>query len=337
MIPRTISTVEALDWKAELSRAVTTLAELARLVDIDPAQMSTDAHEEFRLLVPHPYIARIRRGDPEDPLLRQILPAASEILPQPGYSQDPLKEEDYSVTPGLIHKYKSRALLIAGTHCAINCRYCFRRHFPYQAHRNSRNDWSQALDYLRSHPELNEVILSGGDPLAINDRQLQWLSQEIETISHIRRLRIHTRLPVVIPARIDASLTDWISHLKLQTVVVLHINHPNEIDLPLQKALARLKDTGATLLNQTVLLKGINNCAHTLTQLSEQLFAAGVLPYYLHQLDTIKGAAHFHVDPEQARHIYRQLLANLPGFLVPRWVAEIPGRASKTPLDLHLC
>lgn len=337
MIPRTISTVEDLDWKSELSRAVTSLSELADYVDIPRDTLSDRANQSFALNVPRPYLDRVERGNPQDPLLQQVLPVASELQVHEGYLLDPLKEKKYTVAPGLIHKYKSRVLLVAGTHCAVNCRYCFRRHFPYQEHRVSREDWVRVIDYIRAHTELNEVILSGGDPLAVNDRHLQWLSQELEKIPHILRMRIHTRLPVVIPARIDNTFINWISHVKLQRVVVLHINHPNEIDPAVTNAIRMLRDAGVTVLNQSVLLAGINDHPETLATLSEKLFASGALPYYLHQLDPVSGAAHFAVDIERARLIYQALLAMLPGFLVPKWVAEIPDRDAKTPLDLLLC
>jgi len=271
-------------------------------------------------------------GDPTDPLLRQVLPLGEEALPAPGYVTDPLQEAEHTPARGLIHKYAGRVLLITSPACAVNCRYCFRRHFPYGDNSPSRAQWEASLEHLRTDPSITEAILSGGDPLAASDRQLAWLVERLEAIPHLRRLRIHTRLPVVIPDRIDAALLDWLGKSRLQKVVVLHINHAQEIDPAVVDACARLKTAGVTLLNQSVLLRGVNDSVDALAALSERLFEAGVLPYYLHVLDPVAGAAHFDVPDGQARELVAGLREVLPGFLMPRLVREVPGEGSKTPL-----
>ncbi|MGO3768966.1 MAG: EF-P beta-lysylation protein EpmB, partial [Vreelandella alkaliphila] len=289
-------------------------------------------HQLFEICVPDAYLTRIAPNDPNDPLLRQVLPVSDEAATPQGYVTDPLEEAEHQPVKGLIHKYANRVLLIASPNCAINCRYCFRRHFPYSDNSPSRAQWQEALDYLRIDTSLNEAILSGGDPLAANDRQLAWLVEQLENIPHLKRLRIHTRLPVVIPDRIDDALVGWLAATRLQKVMVLHINHANEIDQAVIDACTRLKQAGVTLLNQSVLLRGINDSVSALATLSERLFEAGVLPYYLHVVDPVQGAAHFDVPDEEAKALVKQLLEHLPGFLMPRLVREVPGNASKTPL-----
>jgi len=330
MIPRTLDAVEIPDWKEHLSNAISSPKSLSERLDIPLTAISSDANQDFKLFAPEPYLQRIEKGNCDDPLLKQILPQHAEMISPPDYSSDPLSEESYNTIPGLIHKYKNRVLLVSGASCAINCRYCFRRHFPYAENRLSKEQWLKALSYINQHTELNEVILSGGDPLITNDKQLQWLTTHISEISHIKRLRIHTRLPVVIPQRIDPSLIKWLTDLPLQKVMVLHINHPNEIDASVQKAIQDIKETGTLVLNQSVMLAGINDSTDVLSTLSEELFSAGALPYYIHKLDKIKGAAHFDIPEDRMQNIYADLQAILPGYLVPKLVVEIPHEASKT-------
>ncbi|QTF91730.1 EF-P beta-lysylation protein EpmB [Halomonas sp. BM-2019] len=321
-------------WQAQLAGAIRDPAELCRRLGLDEAWRpgAEAGHGLFEVRVPEAFLARMRPGDPADPLLRQVLPLGEETRPAPGYVADPLEEADHTPARGLIHKYAGRVLLIASPTCAVNCRYCFRRHFPYGDNSPSRAQWEATLEHLRGDPTIVEAILSGGDPLAASDRRLAWLVARLEAIPHLRRLRIHTRLPVVIPERIDAALLDWLGATRLQKVIVLHINHANEIDDAVIAACERLKAAGATLLNQSVLLRGVNDSADALAALSERLFAAGVLPYYLHVLDPVAGAAHFDVPDEAARELVAGLRERLPGFLVPRLVREIPGEGSKTPL-----
>jgi EF-P beta-lysylation protein EpmB len=290
------------------------------------------AHSDFQVRGPHAYLSRIRKGDPNDPLLRQILPVSEELLAVPGYSKDPLAEQQANPVPGLIHKYHGRLLLVVSPNCAVNCRYCFRRHFPYQENRPARPEWQNALDYSARDASISEVIYSGGDPLVTGDNQLRWLTEQIAGIRHVKRLRIHTRLPVVIPDRITDSCLQWLTETRLQTSMVIHSNHPNELDDSVGSSLLALKSAGITVMNQSVLMAGINDDTDTLAQLSERLFEFGTLPYYLHQLDKISGAAHFEVSDETARQLHSQLLVRLPGYLVPKLVREIPGSPSKVPL-----
>lgn len=329
-----MSTAQSSSWQNQLSHAIRDPRVLCQRLGLE-AQWLTGAstgHALFEVRVPEAYLARIAYNTPEDPLLRQVLPLGDEALTPVGYVADPLEEADHRPAKGLIHKYAGRVLLIASPNCAINCRYCFRRHFPYSDNSPSRAQWQDALQYLRDDPSIHEAILSGGDPLAANDRQLAWLVGELEKSSHLKRLRIHTRLPVVIPDRIDSALLEWLGGTRLQKVMVLHINHTNEIDQAVIDACTRLKAAGVTLLNQSVLLRGVNDCVKTLATLSERLFEAGVLPYYLHVLDPVQGAAHFDVPDDEARTLVTQLREHLPGFLMPRLVREVPGEASKTPL-----
>ncbi|KPQ25615.1 MAG: EF-P beta-lysylation protein EpmB [Halomonas sp. HL-48] len=321
-------------WQQQLSRAVRDPAVLCQRLGLSDKWLpgARTGHQLFEVCVPDAYLSRIAPGDPGDPLLRQVLPLDEEAMSLPGFVADPLEEADHQPASGLIHKYAGRVLLIASPACAINCRYCFRRHFPYADNAPSRAQWQQALDYLHTDTSLQEAILSGGDPLAANDRQLAWLVEQLDAIPHLKRLRIHTRLPVVIPDRIDDALLDWLSATRLQKVVVLHINHPNEIDQAVVDACNRLKQAGVTLLNQSVLLRHVNDSADTLAALSERLFEAGILPYYLHVLDPVQGAGHFDVSDDEARALINALLPRLPGFLMPRLVREIPGEESKTPL-----
>ncbi|MFD2189317.1 EF-P beta-lysylation protein EpmB [Pistricoccus aurantiacus] len=321
-------------WQRQLAGAIRdprVLCERLRLSDAWLPGAET-GHSLFEIRVPEAYLARIRPGDPHDPLLRQVLPLNAEMRQSPGYTLDPLNEAVHTPKRGLIHKYHGRVLLIASPACAVNCRYCFRRHFPYTENAPSRAQWQDTLDYLREDTSIREAILSGGDPLAANDRQLAWLVEQLGAISHLKRLRIHTRLPVVIPDRVDPKLLGWLGRTRLQKVVVLHTNHPNEVDDAVIKACTRLKETGATLLNQSVLLRGINDNVAALTSLSERLFEAGILPYYLHVLDPVQGAAHFDVSDEEARGLMEALRERLPGFLMPRLVREIAGKTAKTPL-----
>jgi len=289
-------------------------------------------HALFETCVPEAFLRRITPNQPDAPLLRQVLPLGDETLQSSGFVSDPLNEQQQRPAKGVIHKYAGRVLLIASPNCAINCRYCFRRHFPYTDNSPSRAQWQEAFDYLYADPSIREVILSGGDPLAANDRHLAWLVTQLEKIPHLKRLRIHTRLPIVIPDRVDQALLEWLSSTRLQTVMVLHANHANEIDLAVRDACQRLKDSGVTLLNQSVLLRGVNDNCEALATLCERLFAVGVLPYYLHVLDPVKGAGHFDVPDPEARQLVTALRRELPGFLMPRLVREIPGEASKTPL-----
>lgn len=333
MIPHTVIPLQIENWQEELSRAIRNPRELFELLALDPADLpsSLKAHDDFKLNVPRPYLAKIRRGDINDPLLAQVLPVGGELVPTAGYSNDPLGEKAANPAPGLIHKYYGRVLLVVSPACAIHCRYCFRRHFPYEVNQPGRLQWQQALDYIAANAGISEVILSGGDPLAANDQHLHWLTTQIAAIPHVTRLRVHTRFPVVIPSRINNDCLRWLTETRLKTIVVLHVNHPNELGNDTQQAVARLKNAGIDVLNQTVLLKSVNDDADTLIELSEKLYAQGILPYYLHVLDAVQGAAHFAVDRDRINELRERMLARLPGYLVPRVVTEKPGAAAKVP------
>lgn len=319
-------------WQQALSEQVRDPAELLQLLELPEELLAAAqaADKLFPLRVPRPFLTRIEKGNLTDPLLLQVLPLDAESNITKGYSADPLEEQSSNPQRGLVHKYHGRVLLVVSPNCAINCRYCFRRHFPYVDNNPSRNQWQDTFDYISADPSINEVIYSGGDPLAAPDRQLQWLTEQLASIKHVKRLRVHTRLPVVIPQRITDDTLAWLTHPKLQTVVVLHINHANEIDDAVRNSIARLHTAGITLLNQSVLLKGINDNARALVDLSEALFSEGVLPYYLHLLDKVQGAAHFDLDQAKGIELHQQMQRRLPGFLVPKLTREEPGAASKT-------
>lgn len=332
MIQRTIPTWQSVSWQEELSSLITDPAELLKQLEL-PESLLEDAikaNKLFPLRVTQSYLSRIKRGDINDPLLKQIMPLGEELSSPSNYITDPLAEQSFNPAPGVIHKYHGRVLLISASQCAINCRYCFRRHFDYQANTPSRAEWQEALDYIASNETIDEVILSGGDPLAVSDKQLSWLITQIEAIKHVSRLRIHTRLPVVLPNRITSELVASLASSRLQCVIVVHVNHAAEIDEHVEKKLILLKNANITLLNQSVLLKGVNDSASCLVSLSKQLFRCGILPYYLHLLDKVTGAAHFDVDESSAIALQADLLAALPGYLVPKLVREVPNAASKT-------
>jgi L-lysine 2,3-aminomutase len=330
-------TESASSWQQQLQQAVTDPKILLDTLQLDPALLPAAqlASRQFPLRVPHAFINRMAIGDSNDPLLRQVLPLEAELIARSGYSNDPLQEQT-NPQAGLIQKYQGRVLLLVNGHCAVNCRYCFRRHFPYEENRLSRQQWLDVLAQITADDSIEEVIFSGGDPLASSDKQLHWLSQQVAAIPHIQRLRIHSRLPVVIPERITDDCIAWLSEHRLQTVFVLHINHPNELDNSLIAAIHRLKVAGITLLNQAVLLKGVNNSVDILKALSDRLFAAGVLPYYLHLMDAVAGAAHFDIPLQEAESLHKALMASLPGYLVPKLVKEVAGAPAKTPAS-SLC
>mgnify|MGYP003651572218 CR=1 FL=1 len=333
MIPRTLPTLQVKSWQDELAELITCPEALFNLLEL-PKDKLADARRAtqlFPLRCTTSFAARMQRGNLDDPLLRQVLPLGEELSSPPNFVDDPLEESDATPAPGLIHKYHGRVLMIAASQCAINCRYCFRRHFDYAHHTPNRQQWQQALDYIRQHEDVDEVILSGGDPLAVADKHLQWLVNEISAIPHVTRLRVHTRLPIVVPQRITDALAAILSGSRLDAVLVIHCNHAQEINMEVGQALNRLHHAGITLLNQSVLLRGVNDSTEALGELSKCLFRHKVLPYYLHLLDKVAGAAHFDVSEAQARVLYQGLLASLPGYLVPKMVKELPNTPSKVP------
>lgn len=321
-------------WQALWREAIRDPRELLDLLGLPElaARLSPAAAAQFPLRVPRGFAARMRHGDPADPLLRQVLPLDDEDRIVPGFELDAVGDLAARGATGVIHKYAGRALLVATGSCAIHCRYCFRRHFPYGEETAAANGWREALDYLATDPGISEVLLSGGDPLSLATSKLAELTDRLRALPHLRRLRLHTRLPTVLPERVDEELLDWLERIGLQKVLVVHVNHPNEIDADVAGALARLRRAGATLLNQSVLLRGVNDGEDVLGSLSERLFEAGVLPYYLHQLDRVAGTAHFEVPDTRAHALHAALMRRLPGYLVPRLVREIAGQPNKVPL-----
>ncbi len=322
------------DWQQALSEAFTDLESLLAYLKLERPLLPDEwlAAGQFSLRVPRAFADQMRPGDPRDPLLRQVLPLAEEMAELPGFSADPVGDREAEVTPGLLHKYPGRALIVATGACAVHCRYCFRRHYPYQSGSASPRQWDGILAYLQAHPEIEEVILSGGDPLMVSDERLAGWLERLAGLPHVKRLRLHSRLPVVLPQRITPALTELLAWERFQTLLVIHANHANELSPPVADALSTLRACGITLLNQSVLLKGVNDSPASLAALSERLFQLGVLPYYIHLLDRVAGAAHFDVDEQRAIGLIEQLQGSLPGYLVPRLVREISGEPSKTPV-----
>jgi EF-P beta-lysylation protein EpmB len=338
MITRSEPNLQGDLWQSELKNGFSRLPDLLSFLDLSPEQFAdpSAAIAEFSLRVPRGFAARMKKGDPADPLLLQVLPNQLEMLPsaEGGYYTDPLAESAKNPIPGLLHKYADRVLLVLTGSCAINCRYCFRRHFDYSDNQATRPAWEPMLTYIAANSQINEVILSGGDPLLLKDELLTELLARLSTIPHLKRLRIHSRIPVVLPSRITPKLLELFAHCRLQTVLVLHSNHAQEIDEAVVAMARRVQQQGITLLNQTVLLKGINDEVGLLAELSEALFAAGIIPYYLHLLDKVQGAAHFDLPLSRALELYQQLQARLSGYLVPRLVRETAGAPNKVLMGL---
>jgi len=319
-------------WQQILADLITDPKELLEILELDPCgnPISAEAMQQFPVKVPRPFVARMEKGNWQDPLLRQVWPASDEAIELPGLSTDPLLESRFNKTPGVLQKYQGRVLLTAAPHCAIHCRYCFRRHFDYAANTLSREQWTESLTSIAADSSIEEVILSGGDPLANSDRQLSWLIEQLQSINHLTTLRIHTRLPLVIPQRITSELLAVLSGSRLRVVIVVHVNHAQELDQLCADTFDKLRANGITLLNQTVLLADVNDNSQSLAELSRKLFDQHVLPYYLHLPDPVAGTAHFQVSTARGQQLVRELRAELPGYLVPRLVKEEPGKNSKT-------
>ncbi len=338
ILTRTSPATHTPRWQHSLAAAIRDPEALARRLGLAPEHLPgmQAGHTGFPIRVPESWLARIVPGDPADPLLRQVLPVTAETDEVPGFVADPVGDHNALAAPGVVHKYAGRALLLTTGACAIHCRYCFRREFDYAEHNPARDDWGPALEYLAARPDIHEVILSGGDPLSQSDSRLARLVARLEAIPHIQRLRIHTRLPVVLPERVDDALLGWLGQGRLQHVLVLHANHPREFAAPADRALERLRACGITLLNQAVLLAGVNDDADTLVELQETGFRHGVLPYYLHCLDRTRGTAHFEVAADRATALYREMHRRLPGYLLPRRVREIAGEPGKTAVNTRV-
>ncbi len=319
-------------WQQQLAQGFYQANDLLSYLDIDSSAVSARAEKQFQTRVPVGFAQKMRRGDQDCPLLKQVLAIKAEDIVAPGYSFDPLQEQRANPIKGLLHKYPSRVLLTLSGSCAINCRYCFRRHFPYQENQISKSQWQSIWDYIAADSTITEVIFSGGDPLLIKNVRLAQFISSLEAISHLDTLRFHSRIPVVLPERIDSGFCDLMLSTPLNTVMVIHCNHPNELCQQTQAAFQRLKQANTVLLNQSVLLKGVNDSARVLAELSKKLFKQGVLPYYLHLLDKVAGSAHF--DVADAQSIYQQLQTLLSGYLVPKLVKEQPGVKHKTLVTL---
>lgn len=319
-------------WQKILSQGFSSVSALCQYLELPQPKDSALAEHSFATLIPKGFVDRMQKGNACDPLLLQVMPQASEMQAQAGFVEDPLEERPRNVIPGLIHKYHGRVLLTFTGACAVNCRYCFRRHFPYQENNLGRLGWSAVFDYLRQHPSVGELILSGGDPLLASDTTWQSFLEALLHIPHIHTLRIHSRIPVVLPERLNEKWLALMEGLPLKKVLVIHANHPNEINEPVQQALQQFTSIKGVLLNQSVLLKNVNDTAHTLIALSHKLFDCGVLPYYLHTLDKVKGSAHFNVASADIARIYKEMQGKLPGYLLPKLVKEEGGQGSKTLL-----
>ncbi|RSO39273.1 EF-P beta-lysylation protein EpmB [Acinetobacter lactucae] len=323
------------NWQSQLSDLITDPSELLSLLELSSEQLLSGAilaSEKFKLRVPRAFVGKMNAKNPLDPLLLQVLPHHLELEEHPEFVTDPLGEEAANQLPGVLHKYKSRFLLTLTGACAVHCRYCFRRHFPYQENLPKNEDWLNIKNYIETNPNINEIILSGGDPLTLSNRKLALWLERLSSLKQIQILRIHSRVPIVIPNRIDEELISLLKSSRLRIVLVVHSNHASELDDFTCSKLLQLSDHHITVLNQAVLLKGVNDSAQTLVDLSYRLFEARVMPYYLHVLDKVKGAQHFDLESSKIDEIYRDVLANLPGYLVPKLVREIAGEKNKTPL-----
>lgn len=334
MIPASPHPAQPTDWRRQYRDSITSAAELLAELGLSHLAGRLPADDAgFPLRVTRAFVARMRRGDPDDPLLRQVLPLDEELRAAPGFDLDAVGDLGAREARGVLHKYEGRALLVATGSCAVNCRYCFRRHFPYGEEAAAANAWRDALDWLRRHEDIDEVLLSGGDPLALSTRKLAEFTTALRDIPHVRRLRIHSRLPVVLPARIDAELLGWLDALPWPVVLVIHANHARELAADVAQACRDLGRIGVRLYNQAVLLRGVNDSVDALADLSERLFELGVQPYYLHQLDKVAGTAHFEVPDARALALYEDLRARLPGYLLPRMVREVAGAPAKLPIN----
>jgi len=335
MIQHTIATWQDLSWQDELKSLITDPAELIQKLQLRPELLPSAqaAAQAFPLRVTRSFVQKMKLGDPDDPLLKQVLPLGAELDVSQGYSADPLEEQSFNPIRGLVHKYRSRVLIVAATSCAINCRYCFRREFDYKSNRLSKNDWQAIFDYIAERPEIDEVILSGGDPLLHSDKHFEWLLDRIDGIEHLERIRIHSRLPIVLPSRINDTFLSTFIRSRLDKVLVAHCNHAAEIDQRVGDALSQARAAGFTVLNQAVLLQGINDSLEQQIALSKRLFEFQVLPYYLHLLDKVSGSAHFDVDTDTAYALYKRMKSTLPGYLLPKLVREEAGEDAKTVIS----
>lgn len=319
-----------MNWQTSLAQGLNDPKSLLAYLGHESNYGSHDADAQFRTKVPRHFANKMAREDLNCPLLKQVLPIAHELMQSPGFVSDPLKEARFNRMPGLLHKYQSRVLVTLAGSCAVNCRYCFRRHFSYKDNQINLLQWQNIVDYIQEHQRLEEVIFSGGDPLMVKNERLNQYLTSLQTLSHITTIRFHTRLPIVLPERIDKGFVELVDQTEKQVVMVVHANHPQELCKDTLTAFHQLKKAGVTLLNQSVLLAGINDSVDTLKQLSQKLFEQGVLPYYLHLPDKVSGTAHFDVSLEKAKQLHQDLQAEVSGYLVPKLVQEVAGEKHKT-------
>lgn len=320
------------NWIVQLNDIITNPIELLKKLKLDKNKEllnSCRARKLFSLRVPKSFISRMKKKDPLDPLFIQVFTDSKEFDQILNYNKDPIKENLKIVVPGLIHKYKNRVLLITKNDCAVHCRYCFRRHFPYINNKGNKNNWKQAILYISKNKYINEIILSGGDPLMAKDHEIKWLIEKLEEINHLKILRIHSRLPIVIPSRITTNFCKLLKKTRLKVVLVTHINHFNEINLELTKKIKKIKSLGISIFNQSVLLKGVNDKSSILAKLSISLFSIGIIPYYLHLLDKVEGSAHFYVSQKKALKIFDNLVTKISGYMVPKLVKDLPNTLNK--------
>ena len=324
------------NWQQQLAEAFVNIEDLCHYLGLSPKDLAVSdaASKDFPLRVPLSFAASMQKGDPNDPLLRQVLPIEDELILYPGFSNDPVGDLPSATQIGVLHKYQGRVLFINTGSCAINCRYCFRRNFPYSDLQLSKQHENAGIHYINEHPDVSEVILSGGDPLLLSDSRLAKLIQELSAIKHLKRIRIHSRLPIVLPARITDEFINTLCNSSKQIVMVIHCNHANEINSRVIEAFKLLQNRNIILFNQSVLLKGVNDNLTVLSELSEQLFSLGIIPYYLHLLDKATGTGHFDVPKAHALQLLEQLQNTLPGYLVPKLVTEQAGALSKQPVHL---
>lgn len=336
---QTLPDTEPVHWQVAMKRAIRSGSQLRKAVGLPPDSANAlgpdsklACEQDFRTFAPLEFVARIQPGNPDDPLLKQVLPVIEEQVEQPGFAADPVGDLNSLVSPGVLHKYEGRALILTTAACGIHCRYCFRREFPYQESGSRKDDWLPSIDYLKNNEEIEEVILSGGDPLTTSDEKLDELISALENIPHLKRLRIHSRMPIVIPQRVTEELVKRLSSSRLAVWTVIHANHPQELSESVLSRLGNMIDAGIPVLNQAVLLRGVNDQAETLIELCRRLVNHRIQPYYLHQLDRVRGATHFEVPVETGLKIVETLRTALPGFAVPQYVFEEPGAKSKSPI-----
>ncbi len=333
MIPEPVFSPQTHDWKVALSESFRQIEDLLKYCELDVNRPESGSEAGFPVRVTKYYASLIEKGNPQDPLLLQVMPDQRELLRIKGYSLDAVGDIKAMPVPGLIHKYPNRVLLTLTAACPIHCRYCFRRHFPYDESRLDISSHSPVINYLTEHTEISEVILSGGDPLMLSDQKISNLITQLNKIPHIKYLRFHTRLLSVLPQRVKDAFIRILEQFNGKVVFITHINHPNEISAFNQRAFNLLSQRGFQLLNQSVLLKGVNDEKSILSDLSYKLFDNNIIPYYLHSLDKVHGAAHFDLTVDQQCKIYKELRNSLPGYLVPKLVKEISGQLSKTPVQ----